>query len=306
MGIRTLALVMVALVLAVQAPRAGFALDAGDEERVEATAADEVEIDYAANGTLYSVFVHHRRPAKAIAESRESRRGKSLLDNISTSVESDFLSRYVTHSLACSDGWVWQPSATIEWYGFGFNVWANFVIEDIPDQGKFNEVDLTLYYDFKTHNFTIHPYFVAYLYPTSNKLSLDYSADTDILPALHLAYSAGPLDIFADVQVYAHPNPGAVRTELGMGVTHKLPLKFGIEMSGLVGLNNAKYNRVVFNISETAFTYFTYSISFPWNPVKRLVLKPNAHVSAFFAQKFRDATQFPVQVWGGLNVAYQL
>lgn len=271
-----------------------------DDEHVS----EEIQIDYLSNGTLYSDFIHHRRPARGIAETKESRKEKSLAENISYSVSSDFRSRYVSHSLAASDGWVWQPAATIEWYGLGFNVWGNFVLDDIPDQGKLNEVDLTLYYDFHIAGFTIHPYFASYLYPTSNERSLDYSAYTDLLPAIHLAYSAGPLDIFTDVQIYVHPTPGAVRAEFGLGLTHKLPLKFGIQTSAIMGFGNSKYNRSVFNISENALNYFTYNIAFPWNPIKGFVVSPNAHVSTFFAQKFRDATQYPVLVWGGIDFAY--
>lgn len=256
------------------------------------------------NGTLYSDFIHHRRPGAAIAETPESRDKKSAVENISYSVSSNVRSRYVSHSLAASDGWVWQPAATIEWYGLGFNVWGNFVLDDIPDQGKFNEVDLTLYYDYHIKGFTIHPYFTSYLYPTSNKRSLDYSANTDVLPSLHLAYTAGPLDFIADVQLYVHPNPGALRAEFGLGLTHKLPLKFGIQTSGIVGFGNSKYNRSVFGINENALNYFTYNLSFPWNPIKGFVAAPNMHVSTFFAQKFRDRTPYPVLVWGGVDFNY--
>lgn len=265
---------------------------------------EEIEFDYLNNGTLYSVFIRHRRPAEGIAETAENRKKKSLAENISYSVYSDFRSRYVSHSLAASNGWVWQPAATVEWYGLGFNVWGNFVLDDIPNQGTFNEIDLTLYYNFEIHGFTIHPYFVSYIYPTSNKRSLDFSASTDLLPSIHLAYSAGPLDIFADVQFYVHPTPGAVRAEFGLGLTHKLPLKFGIQTSAIVGFGNSKYNRSVFTISKNAFNYFTYNIAFPWNPIKGFTVSPNAHVSTFLAQNFRDATQFPVLVWGGIDFAY--
>lgn len=268
--------------------------------------AKEIEIDYLSNGAIYSSSIHQRRPAKAIPETRETMKKKSISENLSASFYSNFRSKYVTHALAASRGWVWQPSATLEWYGAGFNVWGNFVLDDEPDQGKFNEIDLTLYYNIKIHGLTIHPYFAAYLYPTDNKKSLDYSAYTDLLPSIYLAYTLGPIDIFADVEVYVHPRPGAVRSEIGIGFTEKLPLNFAIETSGLVGFDNSRYNKAIYKISDTTFDYFTYSIAFPWNPVKGLVIKPNAHVSAYFQQKFRDATPNPVLLWGGIDFAYNL
>ena len=263
-------------------------------------------VDYFNNGTLYSSSIHHSRPAVAISETKDSREAKSLAENISYSFSSSFLSRYVSHSIADSQGWVWQPAATVEWYGLGFNVWSNFVIEDKADRGTFNEVDLTIYYDYKFHGLTIHPYFTADIYPTNNKLSLDYSSNTDVLPSLHLSYALGPLDIFADLELYVHPNPGALKTEVGVGLTQKIVKNLAIETSGLVGIDNSKYNKAQFNVSDTTCDYFTYSIAFPWNPLKGLVIKPTANVSAFLQKDLRDATRYPVQVWGGLNFAYHL
>lgn len=261
-------------------------------------ATDHGVIDEFDNGTLYSNSIHHRRPAAAIPETNKNK--------FSFNFTSNFRSKYVTHALAASNGWVWQPSATVEFYHFGFNVWTNFVMEDSADKGEINEVDLTLYYDYKWHNLTIHPYFVAYTYPTSNKRSLDYSAYTDLLPSLHLSYAIGPMDIFADIEVYVHPTPGAVRSEIGIGLTEKLPMKFAIETSGLIGFDNSRYNKATYNISDTTIDYFTYSIAFPWNPIKGFVVKPNANVSSYFQQKFRNATANPVLLWGGIDFSYNL
>ena len=270
----------------------------------EEVATVEIEIDQFANGTLYSEEIHHKRPTRGIAETPESRRAKELVENISYSLHSNFRSKYVTYGNAASASWVWEPSASIEWYGLGFNVWGNFVLADIPDQGKFNEIDLTLYYDIEIHGFTIHPYFTAWIYPTSNKNSLDFSSDTDLLPCIHLAYSVGPLSFFTDLQVYVHPNPGAIRGDVGLGLTHKLPLKFAVQTSAMMGYANRTYNRASYNISDTTVNFFTYNLAFPWNPIKGFVVSPNIHVSTFFQQKFRSAVRYPVLVWGGVDFAY--
>ncbi|MFH1829594.1 MAG: hypothetical protein ABH871_02290 [Pseudomonadota bacterium] len=264
----------------------------------------KARIDYLDNGTLYDYNIHHKRPAKAIPETFESRREKSIVENLSFSVYSNFPSRYVYQAMASSDGFVWQPSATIELYGVGFNVWGNFVLADIPDQGKFNEVDLTLYYNVKIWGLTIHPYMLFCLYPTDNKRSLDYSAYTDIKPSLHLAYSLGPIDIFTELAVYLHPNKGALILDMGLGFQHEIVKNFGIETSALIGLGNSRFNRSNFNVSETKINHFAYSLGFPWNAVKGLLIKPNANVSAFFSQKLRNAVPYPVLVWGGVDLSY--
>jgi|GEM_PF-3471147 len=299
-----LALAATVIALIVFAPAAHASSERVDPSTRPDGSEMSVEIDQFDNGTLYSEEVHHRRPTRGISETRQSRRKKTPLKNISTSVYSNFRSKYVTYGVAASESWVWQPSASIEWYGLGFNVWGNFVLADIPDQGRFNEIDLTLYYNFEIEGLTIHPYFTAWVYPTSNKLSLDFSSDTDLLPCIHIAYSIGPLSFFTDLQVYVHPNPGALRGEVGVGLTHKLPFHLAIRTSAIMGYANRTYNRSSFNISDTTVNFFTYNLSFPWNPIEGFVVNPNIHVSTFFQQKFRDAVRYPVLVWGGVDFAY--
>jgi len=269
-------------------------------------ASDEEVIDNLDNGTLYNYNIHHRRPARAIGRTRKGMKKKSFLENISTSVESDFLSKYVFQGTASSAGWVWQPSATIEAYGFGFNAWGDFVMGDIPDQGKINEVDLTLYYDIKVWGLTIHPYMLFCLYPTSNKLSLDYSAYSDIKPSMHLAYSIGPVSVYADLEVYVHPTPGALTLDLGLGLQHEIVHRLGISTCGQVGIANSRFNRGTFNINKTKFNYFEYSLSLPWNAIKGFVVEPNINVSVLLSQELRDAApgQLPVLVWGGVDLIY--
>ncbi|MFH1874859.1 MAG: hypothetical protein ABH859_06720 [Pseudomonadota bacterium] len=245
--------------------------------------------------TIHNPNVHHQRPNAAI---------QKQADWFSFSVDSEFLSRYVYQGQASSDGWVWQPSATVEVFNIGFNVWANYVLDDIPDQGKFNEIDLTTYYNLELGNLTIHPYLLLCFYPTDNELSLDYSADTDVKPSLHLAYTLGPIDFFTEVIFYAHPHPGALIFNFGLGFEHEFIENFGIETSALVALANSRFNRQAFGVNKTKFNHFTYSLGLPWKPIKGLTITPQANVSAIFSQDLRNGTLYPFLVWGGLDVSY--
>jgi len=267
------------------------------EEVVEA-------IDYLDNGTLYNQSIHHRRPAKGIHDTLTKKHHKSFTDALSYSVTSDFLSKYVFEGVASSRGWVWQPSAAIEAYGVGFNVWGNFVMDNIPDQGKFNEIDLTLYYNYNYKGLTIQPNFLTCIYPTSNKVSLDYSAYTDLKPQLHVAYTLGPVDIYTDMMLYAHPNPGAVDIDIGLGFQHHLAKRVGVTTSAQVSFGNSKYNNSQFGINKNRFHHFTYQLGLSVNPVKGLVIEPNINVAAFFSQEFRNAVMFPVLGWGGVDLSY--
>jgi len=277
-----------------------------DRELPAETVVEEIvdAIDYLDNGTLYNQSIHHRRPAKGIHDTREKKHRKSFADAFSYSVTSDFLSKYVFEGVASSRGWVWQPSATIEAYGVGFNVWGNFVMDNIPDQGKFNEIDLTLYYDFNYKGLNIHPFFLACLYPTSNKVSLDYSAYSDLKPQLHVAYSLGPVDIYTDMMLYAHPTPGAFDIDFGLGFQHNLAKRVGITTAAQISFGNSKYNNSQFGINKNRFHHFTYQLGLSVNPVKGLVIEPNINVAAFFSQQFRNAVRFPVLIWGGVDLTY--
>jgi hypothetical protein len=283
-----------------------WAAEEGEQPDVEygGRATPEESVNYHHNGTLYRVNIHHRRPARGIAETPESRRQKGFLENISTTVYSNFRSRYVYEGLANSQGFVWQPAATIEAYGVGFNVWGNFVLNDEPDQGRMNEVDLTIYYDTKIGDLTIHPYVMFCFFPTDNEKSLDYSAYTDIKPALHLAYSLGAIDIVTELIFYAHPTAGALLWDFGLGFQHQLVDKLGIETTALFGLGNSRFNRNAFGSPQTRINRFEYSLSLPWNPWRGLVIEPNVHVSTLLPKRFRDAVQTPVLVWGGVDFTY--
>ena len=170
------------------------------------------------------------------------------VENLSFSATSDFLSKYVYEGAALSCGWVWEPSATIEAYGLGFNAWGNFVMDDIPDQGNFNEIDLILYYNYNIIGFDIQPFFQTCLYPTSNKISLDYSSYTDLEPGLHLAYTLGPVDIYSDLKVYVDPNPGALVLDLGLGFQHQIVKRVGISTAAQITFGNSKYNNSQYGV----------------------------------------------------------
>ncbi len=256
------------------------------------------------NGTLYNRNIHHRRPAKNIDEKFDEIFEKSVEESLSFKLSSDFLSRYTFQGMASSDGWVWQPSAGVELYGFGFNVWGNFVLGNIPDQGKINEIDLTFYYNMKFGNLTIQPYILTCLYPTNNKLSLDYSAYTDVEPSLHLAYTLGPIDLYVDFTAYAHPKPGAIFMDVGIGTQQKIFKRLGIETAAQFGFANSKFNRHAYGVSKNKIDFFEYTLSINWNPIMGFVVSPNANVSALLSADLRNAVTTPVLVWGGVDFTY--
>ena len=82
----------------------------------------------------------------------------------------DFNSAYVWRGITFNDGWVAQPSLTVEKNGFSLNVWGNYDIDDYDgalDDYDFSEIDLTAAYSFSVDKLELTVGIVNYLFPGS-------------------------------------------------------------------------------------------------------------------------------------------
>jgi hypothetical protein len=238
----------------------------------------------------------------------EEMKPNKYLKHLKGSLVSNFRSLYVSHGLADSAGWVWQPSGTIEFYGVGFNIWMNMPMDKEPSQGSINEIDYTIYYTITLYNLTINPYFLV-ITSYGNPKSLDYSYHTNIVPSLYVSYAYGPFSVFIDLEMYAYPSPAwALRGQFGLAVNCPLPKNFGVETSAMIGINNALYNKAHLGVDQAAITYFTYDLGVYWKPWRGLKIKPNVHFSTFLPEAFLKNPggniPTPVLYWGGVDLSY--
>ena len=219
-------------------------------------------------------------------------------------VGSDFMSRYVWNGIAESLGPVWQPSGAIEYKGFGISVQANFVLNDEPNQGQFNEVDFTGYWGGKFANLEIDVSFTYSIYPNDNPASLNFSPNC-AAGNFHLAYPVGPVNLFGDVSVWVYNPLGGFFADFGLGYQRDLPLNFSITTAVLLGFSNGLYNitQVGVDVGATA-NLFNYNLAFPWSPIKDLIITPEFNVSALLDRQLRAGVRFPTNVWGNLQVSY--
>jgi len=215
----------------------------------------------------------------------------------------DFKSRYVWNGIPYSEGLVWQPSAAVEAHGFGVSVLGNFVLDDEPNQGQFNEVDFTVYYGTKIKTLEFDISFTYSIYPNNDPASLNFGPN-DLNGTLHLAIPLGPLNLFSDISVWMVAPQGGVFFDFGIGYQRDLPLNFAVSSSLLLGLSNFQYNQgFIGNISGGA-NVFSYTLAFPWSPVKGLIITPQFNVSTLLKQSLRAAVVFPTNVWGDLAIGY--
>jgi hypothetical protein len=250
---------------------------------------------------------HHQsmRPTKAHIQDVCGPKSRHIKDNISGSVEFDFLSKYIWRGLPSSRGFVWQPSFAVELFNLGLNVWANFPVANQPDQGEFNEFDFILYYAFYIKRFTATPSIEVYIYPGSDPRSFDYSQSTTVRLNLHLNYEISKhFDVFTDFEVDVHQARGAMWLAPGFGFHHKLIKRLGIETSILFAIGDDRFNRKHIADVGTKLNLIQYTLAFPWNVWRGLTLKPIMQVYTIPSPSLRRAVTDPDSIRGGLDIIY--
>jgi len=233
-------------------------------------------------------------------------RSSHISKNISLSFESDFLSKYLYRGIPASRGFVWQPSATIEAYGAGLTIWGNFVLNDEPNQGEFNEVDFIPYYTKTWGNFTFNPSILFAIYPNDNPASLNYTAETSVRPEINVSYAIGDFDIFADGSVYVHPENNGSYWFIGSGFHKKLFCHVRLDTSILFTIADKYYNRSHVADVGTKINAFEYLLTISINPIDNLTFVPYFHMSILLPPSIRNAVANPNQYVGGIEIKYDL
>ncbi len=236
--------------------------------------------------------IHHREPTEEVAP------------HFGAGVYSDFLSEYVWRGLSSSRSAVWQPSFSLEYYGVGFNLWANMPIAPQPNQGQFNEIDLTLYYKNNWKMINFHTWVYGVLYPNKDALSRD--AGTPSMEwDLHISAPVGPIYLFTDFSLRLVTAAGSVYWDLGVGYQEKLPYNFAIDASVFFALANGKFTEAHVAPVGTVPYQVEFSLAFPWKPVAGLTLTPRMSVSTLLTSGLRAGSSDPTIIWGGLSVGYE-
>lgn len=254
--------------------------------------------------------VKFTRPSKYLITLPEDQERKKFVHHLKLSFFSNFRSRYVSRQYPNSLGPVWQPAGTIELYGLGLNVWANFVLNNEPNQGEFNEVDLTLYYNLKIGDFTIHPYVSGFLYPNGDPASLDYSDEPDMEVSIALKYDFGLVNVFALSRNNVIGSPGSLYGHIGVGYDQPFRSGIALQTSFLLSIANDKFlsgkmgTPVGSNIDTVAF-----KLGAKWKPWRSLAFNPHVNLAVHVMPEVRRAIRQNPNiktyiVWGGLDLAY--
>jgi len=259
---------------------------------------------------FYHSSANHTMPMQYLALVPSDRMRKGWREHLLIGFYSDFETRYMSKEVPDSRGPVWQPSATIELYGFGLNVWSNFVLNDEPNQGEFNEVDITSYYTAHIGNLTIHPYIIYMVFPNGDPASLDYSAQTIVETNLHADYRIWRFTIFTLMRARAKGNPGAVYANVGIGYNQCFPHDLTFLTSVLMNFGNDRYLSALYGPMDMNVDAVAFMLGLQWKAWKGFSINPHVdfvvHANPQIRRAIRQIPDIENQmVWGGLDLAYE-
>ena len=165
---------------------------------------------------------------------------------LTAGLEADFVSRYVWHGLALSDGPVLQPSVWASFAGFMLTPWANVALHEDSARAGLNELDFTLDYSRDFSDLTVNPSFSVYLYPNQ----------ADAVPtgelAVALSYSVGPVSAFTDQSFDVIATPGAYFGDAGLSFENELARNLSVEASARAGWASARFNDANIGVNRAA------------------------------------------------------
>lgn len=221
--------------------------------------------------------------------------------------ESDFFSKYVSKGLPSSEGPVWQPSIAAEYRNVGLSIWANFVLNDEPNQGEFNEVDILPYYNLAIGNFSFVPSVNFMIGVNSDPASLNYMPHNVIRPQFHLSYTIGHFTPYMDMFFYVYPTDRfGMYSDFGVNFNWRFTTWFEINTAAQFAVGGKRWNSPRIADVGTKLNNFEYVLSLSFNVNKHFSLTPVIHVIVTIPESLRRNMNEPDFVWGGLIVRYDL
>jgi len=221
--------------------------------------------------------------------------------------EFDFFSKYISKGLPSSNGPVWQPSITAEYYNIGLSIWSNFVLNDEPNQGEFNEVDILPYYNLKIGNFSFIPSVNFMIGLNSDPASLNYMSHNVIRPQFRIAYTIGHFTPYLDAFFYVYPtNRFGIYSDFGVNFNYVFTEWFQIDTAVQFAVGGKRWNSPRIADAGTRLNNFEYVLSLNFLATKQLSFAPVIHVVITIPEALRKSLDEPDYFWGGLQVKYNL
>lgn len=203
-------------------------------------------------------------------------------------------SKYVWRGIEVNEEFVAQPSLTVSYEGFSFNVWGNMDLTNFGKDecvytadcesrsGQFTEIDLTLDYSHNFDKLTLGAGIISYQFPNwdasedTHELYASIAYDCLFQPTFTLYYDFDEVEGF-----YAN-----------LGVSHSFSIneKVAIDLSGSLGYGDSDYNEAYFGVNGGGFVDAAGTIGLPIQITKQLTVTPILSYSSLIDSEIRDNT----------------
>jgi hypothetical protein len=241
-------------------------------------------------------------PEEAAAEAEEST--ASGLEMPTFSADVTFANKYVWRGIRLTDGPVMQPSVTVGWYGFSFNIWGNMDLDDAnANNGQFNEIDYTL--DYTTTLFEPLEWlegsvgFIVYqfpntAFPTTTEFYLGLAAPDVLLSPSLTAY----FDIDEINGVYLQ---GAIGHSFDLGELCE-GVSAAIDLGATLGVGSDNYCQGYFGVDKSSFTDYSFSLAMPIAIGDNVSVTPSVTLTGVITGPLRSAVAESENIVYGVNV----
>lgn len=233
---------------------------------------------------------------------------------IDVSLDLPVVSAYVWRGMEINDEWVFQPSLSLGYKGFSFNLWGNMDLTDFGEDyctytsncdsraAQFTEIDLTIAYNHSFDKFTIGGGFIDYLYPNwdnssdTQEVFLSGSFDVLLQPSLTISYDFNALDGF-----YAN---------FGIGHSFAFNDSLGLDLSSSIGYGDSNYVSGSFGSADSAFVDLNIDVSLPYKATENIAIIPMLTLTTLLDSDIRDSIKDntygndDTYVYGGVNVSF--
>ncbi len=239
-----------------------------------------------------------------------------LADDLEVSVDAEALvvSKYIWRGIEVNEEFVLQPSVTVAYGGFSFNLWGNMDLTDFGKDecvytsdcesraGQFTEIDLTLDYSHSFDKFTLGAGIISYQFPNweesedTHEVYLALSYDCLLAPALTLYYDFDEVEGF-----YAN---------FSVGHSFAINDKVGVDLSGSIGYGDSDYNEAYFGVDDGALVDVNCSVSMPFQVTDKITITPMLNLTSVVDSDLRDSVDSnsysnnETNIYGGVAVSF--
>ena len=233
---------------------------------------------------------------------------------ISVETEALVVSKYIWRGLEVNEDPVLQPSLTVAYGGFSFNIWGNMDLTDFGEDeciytsdcesraGQFTEIDLTLDYSHSFDKFTLGGGIISYQFPNwdesedTHEVYVAMSYDCLLAPALTIYYDFDEVDGF-----YAN---------FSVGHSFAINDKVGVDLSGNIGYGDSDYNIAYFGVDDRALVDVNCSIALPFQVTDKITITPMLNLTSVVDSDLRDSVESnsccdnETNIYGGVSVSF--